>query len=149
MNQSLVHSEPGTPAGLLPSTARGGAVLLSLLVMLSLPVAGSLAHAQSGWTGVVAVIVAASVCCLSAILALVVTERFRGTPNAVPALMGSMLIRTMVPLGIGFAISRSHRELFEVGVFGWVLVYYLGCLAVETLFAVRLLGRGQDVEARA
>lgn len=149
MNESLVRSESGTPAGLLPSTARGGAVLLLSLVALSLPLAGSLAHARSGWTGVLAVIVAAAVCCLSAIMALVLTERFRGTQNAVPALMGSMLIRTMVPLGIGFAISRTHRELFEVGIFGWVLVYYLGCLPLETVVAVRVLGQRQDVEAGA
>ena len=53
----------------------------------------------------------------------------------------------MVPLAIGFAISRINRELFEAGVFGWFVVYYLGCLATETLVVTRVLGQQQDVEA--
>ena len=132
---------------LIPATARGGALLIVALAGLSLPLSGSMAHARSGWTGVVAVAVAATVCCLAAIIALFLTERTRGSLNAISGLLGSVLLRTMVPLAIGFAISRVNRELFEAGVFGWFVVYYLGCLATETLIVTRVLGQKQDVEA--
>tara|TARA_B100000029_G_scaffold492945_1_gene554863 strand:+ start:825 stop:1118 length:294 start_codon:yes stop_codon:yes gene_type:complete len=94
-----------------------------------------------------AVGIAATVCCLAAIFALFLTERTRGSLNAVSGLLGSILLRTMVPLAIGFVISRINRELFEAGVFGWFVVYYLGCLATETLVVTRVLGQQQDVEA--
>ena len=42
---------------LIPATARGGALLIVALAGLSLPLSGSMAHARSGWTGVVAVVV--------------------------------------------------------------------------------------------
>ena len=132
---------------LIPATARGGALLIVALAALSLPLSGSMAHSQSGWAGVMAVGIAATVCCLAAIIALFLTERTRGSLNAVSGLLGSILLRTMVPLAIGFAISRINRELFEAGVFGWFVVYYLGCLATETLVVTRVLGQQQDVEA--
>ena len=141
------HPHSASFNSLIPATARGGALLIVALAALSLPLSGSMAHSQSGWAGVMAVGIAATVCCLAAIIALFLTERTRGSLNAVSGLLGSILLRTMVPLAIGFAISRINRELFEAGVFGWFVVYYLGCLATETLVVTRVLGQQQDVEA--
>jgi hypothetical protein len=42
--------------------------------------------------------------------------------------------------------------LFDAGVFGWFVVYFLGCLATETVLVVRILQvlqARQAVEAEA
>ena len=64
--------------------------MIVALAALSLPLSGSMAHARSGWTGVVAVAVAATVCCLAAIIALFLTERTRGSLNAISGLLGTV-----------------------------------------------------------
>jgi hypothetical protein len=120
--------------------------------LFSLPLSGSLAHSASGLSGLAAVSIAAFVCGLAAIFALFLTERTHGTRDAVAGLFGSVLLRTMVPLVIGFAISRINHQLFDAGVFGWFVVYFLGCLATETVLVVRILQvlqARQAVEAEA
>ena len=146
---SAVRSQSPGLLSLLPATARGGALLIIALVSLSLPLSGSIAHAASGSSGVVAILVAAVVCGLAAIVALFLTERTHGTPNAVAGLFGSVLLRTMVPLVLGFAISQVNQQLSDAGVFGWFVVYFLGCLAIETLLVVRVIQSRQDVEAES
>ncbi len=149
---SVACSQSAASPSLLPSTARGGALLIVALLVFSLPLSGSLAHSASGLSGLAAVSIAAFVCGLAAIFALFLTERTHGTQNAVAGLFGSVLLRTMVPLVIGFAISRINRQLFDAGVFGWFVVYFLGCLATETVLVVRILQvlqARQAVEAEA
>jgi hypothetical protein len=114
--------------------------LLSILNLVTLLVAGWVAYGQSGANGLLAATVAAGVCWLGALSALLVTGLFGSPRNAVSVLFGSMLLRLGLPMVAGMMLSSQGGLLARSGVFGLIVVFYLINLPVETWFSLRLVG---------
>jgi hypothetical protein len=62
-----------------------------------------------------------------------------GTPNAVTATMGGILLQTMLPLGIGLFLNEQVPALAAAGVFGLMMPAFLVALATKTSLVLWLL----------
>lgn len=109
---------------------------MALLAGALLPVAS----ARNGAAGVQAVILAAVVCCISANLALYLSVRWQGTPQAVNAALAGLLVNMMLPLGVGAAAHFALPELAAARVLLWVLAFYLTALVIKTPLALAPVG---------
>ena len=130
------NTTPQIPAGLI-----FGCAILFAVVLVSFPIVGWVTYHRYGMPGVAASAVAALVCGLAAIMALVFTIVTRYTPNAVAGLFFSIFLRTCVPLLAALILSNSAGLLSAGGIFGQIVVFYLLLLPVETVLAVRLMNR--------
>ncbi len=119
---------------------RRACILLTLITLLALPIFAGVGYWRSGVPGVQAAGVAAAICWVGAIIALLLGGLMRGTDNAVNGVLLGMLFRMGVPLGGGFALHQLCKGLAEAGVFGMILAYYFVTLFAETLLAVKLVG---------
>lgn len=113
-----------------------GWLLLGMLA--AFPFLAAWKYHTGGADGVIATLIAFAICFTSATAALWVTHRWAGDPQAGPALLFSMLIRTGVPLGAGMLLAQSSW-LAAVGILGLVMLYYLISLVLETTLAARIL----------
>ena len=125
----------------IPEGLLFGCAILIVVVLVSFPFAGWVTYLRYGMPGVAASAVAAIVCGVAAIMALVFTIVTRNTPNAVAGLFFSIFLRTCVPLLAALILSSSGGFLAEGGIFGQIVVFYLLLLPVETVLAVRLMNR--------
>lgn len=126
-------------ARLLPRGPVGACVCLAALVVVVFPLVAWVSWGRSGQDGVLAAGVAAGVCLVASMAALWVTHAFAGTPQAIAGALGSILLRTAVPLGVTFVLVSASPVLAKAGLFGLTVVFYLLTLAGETLLAVRLV----------
>ena len=133
MNGIALWLERQRPLGLAACCAR----LVIAVVLWGLPVS-FFAYLQSGRGGVLASLVAGSICLVAGLMALAATAMFRGPHVALWALLFGLLFRMGLPLGIGLYLSRSQWALAEGGVFGLIVAYYLFTLIAETLLSLRL-----------
>lgn len=115
-------------------------ILLTLVTLLALPAFAGVGYWRNGVPGIQAAGVAAAICWIGAIIALLLGGLMRGTENAVNGVLLGMLFRMGVPLGGGFALHELHEGLAKAGVFGMILAYYFVTLFAETLLAVKLVG---------
>ena len=81
-----------------PRTLRGGVLALTAVVALALPVVAAVLHARRGPDGVYAAAVAAGLCWLATVTALVVTKIATDRQARLAGVFGAMLLRTGVPL---------------------------------------------------
>ena len=49
-----------------------------------------------------------------------------------------MIFRMGLPMGVGLLLNYGGGPLASAGVFGWIVVFYLLTLAVETLLSLHL-----------
>ena len=112
-----------------------GAVVIGLSAVVG-PVAG-LWH---GRTGLRAVAVAAGVCLLGALVALVIAHGLRAPRYALYGLLLGMAARMGIPLGCGLAFHLRGGALVDAGLLYYLLVFYPVTLGVET--ALSLPGDG-------
>ncbi|MEX1097866.1 MAG: hypothetical protein WED34_17610 [Planctomycetales bacterium] len=124
---------------LLPQGPAAACFALVALVAVAWLLAAVPAYRQAGRAGLLAAGIAAGVCLLSSMAALLVTNRFAGTPSAISGALGSILLRTIVPLGVTLFLVDASPVLAEAGLFGLTVVFYLLTLAGETLLAVRIV----------
>ena len=117
----------------------GACIALSLTTLLVLPIFAGVGYWRSDMLGVQSAAVAAAICWVGAMLALLLGGLMRGTKQAVNGVLLGMFFRLGVPLGAGLALYRQGGELAEAGVFGMILAFYFVTLFVETLLAVRLI----------
>jgi hypothetical protein len=101
---------------------------------------GGWKYTTAGLAGVQAAAAAAGICWLGAELALVVTLVVRFLPKKTPGLvvgsvLGAMVFRAVLPFAGGMALARVP-VLAAGGVFGCVLLIYLGTLVAETILSV-------------
>ena len=90
--------------------------------------------------------VAAVVCWLGAVLALMMTSVVPTQPNgALSQLLLSIIFRTALPFGAGVLISASGGALADAGAFGLIVAFYLVTLATETTLSVGLINRAAEV----
>ena len=122
-------------------------VLLSLSVAGLLPLAGFIAQRRSGPDGLRAVLLAAGICWFAASAALMVTGCLRNSPYATAGILVATGLRLGLPLASGLALQHHGGELAEAGVFGWIVVFYLLTLAIETTLCV-MLDRSESMDGR-
>jgi len=133
-NDSVKSSAPHGSADL-----RRACIILTLITLVALPFFVWVGYKRSGVPGVQAAGVAAAICWIGAMIALVLGGLMRGTNNSVNGVLLGMLFRMGIPLGGGFALHQNVKGLAEAGVFGMILAYYFVTLFAETLLAVRLV----------
>lgn len=91
---------------------------------------------SQGVQGLVVAIVAASVCWLGALAALIVVSRPADPAQAFARVYAAMGLRSAVPLMLGLAALENFPQLAEAGLMIYIVPFYLVTLASETLFAV-------------
>jgi hypothetical protein len=133
---------------LKPKTLPCCCALLALAVAVAFPVVAAMAYQWYGAAGVFAAAVAAIVCWAAATLALVCTALLQGPQAALYAMLFGMLFRMGLPLGIGLVLSRTSPVLAGAGVFGFIVVFYLVTLVVETLLSLTFVKRETAAGAR-
>ena len=111
---------------LVQSAVLGLAVLAAYAVVA--PVAGLL----SGADGLAAAAVAAGLCLLGAILALLVCRSFRGPQRAWQGVLAGMLPRMGVPLAFALVLHLRGGPLAEAGLLVYLVVFYPVTLSLET-----------------
>jgi hypothetical protein len=116
-----------------------GIALVGFVLFIAAAVIAALTFEQHGSGAIVAAVVGAIVCWISAGAALIITVQSSGGPQAVPGMMLSIMVRTFPPLGVGIAASAMHSRLAEAGLFGYIVILYLIGLVVETCVAVKLV----------
>lgn len=131
-----------------PSLARA-CLALSAAVIVALAAIGSVARERQGDLGLEAAFLAALTCWLSAMAALLLAGRLRNTAHAVSGILGGTLMRTMIPLGVATAFQASGNALAQAGLFGYLVVFFLLTLTIETLLLVWLLRPGMKLSGGA
>jgi hypothetical protein len=121
--------------------------ILRASLMLAIPVAltavaiGIWSHEQHGIDGVFAVVLAALVCLSGGWLSLSMLGFFQNEARIQGVLAGT-IFRTMFPFFLGSLLAQNGR-LAAVGVFNYVLCFFLIVLTVETILAVRIINAAE------
>ena len=113
--------------------------LLSAVTVAAWPIFAWVGYTHSGLPGVGAAAVAAGVCWLGAIAALLLTRILRDPALAVSRVLLGMAPRMGLPLVVGAILHRHGGPLSESHVFGMIVAFYFVTLSVETWLAVRLI----------
>lgn len=114
---------------------------LTCAVVLPLPVALWWGNQFAGEQGVQAAAVAAVLCWVGSIVALVVRTRFPKPQDVVAGTLGAMLARMVIIFGGAMLSASLAPELVKAALWGQVVFYFLLTLTVETLLAVRWIKR--------
>jgi hypothetical protein len=80
-----------------------------------------------------AVVLASLVCTTSAVVALVLSLIWYGTPNGVIGALAGMIIGLGMPLATAVLAQRQEGNLAQAGYYGWVVLFFLFALTVKTL----------------
>lgn len=114
-----------------PPLLRGVGILSAVAIAL---LAGAI-----GWLAVTdrlvswpAAAVAILVCWSAVVGGLLVAALASRSANPVAGVLGGMLIRFGLPLGVGVALTQSGHWLATQGAFTFILVFYLALLPIET-----------------
>ena len=113
--------------------------VLGLALALAAALAGAVAHGRAGALGSAAVAVAALTCGLSAMAALILAGTLAGTRWGVHGIMAAGLIRFLLPLLVVASSAAVQGPLSRAGLFGYMVVFFLIALIVETLLLVGVL----------
>lgn len=108
-------------------------------------VAGPVAYGRHAAAGMWAVGVALGVCWATGAASLVIVRLARSRGQAMNGILLSILVRMAVPMVAGVALDQLGGPLAAAGVFGWIVVYYLVMLAVESLLSARLLKQTKHI----
>jgi hypothetical protein len=100
-------------------------------------IAGYWASSQYGELGWSAALVASAVCSGAALIALAISAALAGSPHALAANLGVMLVRMGAPLAGLMVLPGLLPQLADAGFGHCVLGLYLVGLAAETLLAMR------------
>lgn len=123
-------------------------VVLTLAMLLVFPAFALYGHSNSGPTGILAAGIAAGVCWLSMVSALLFVGWLTSYGLAVHATLIGMALRMGPPMLFGLVLTRQGGELAAAGVLGMIVVYYLIGLVIETLLSLYLVGStGQSAKA--
>lgn len=134
-----VHKRPA----LSPTAAQLRLLLIAILLSVALAAVG---YWQHDAIGVAAGVIAAGVCYAAAAMALAIACFARGPNAALQSLVGGMLLRMGVPLGVGVYLMRNSADLAAAGLFGFIVVAYLTMLAVETVLSLRVLRAREQLQ---
>lgn len=132
-----------TPPSDSAAAVRRACGRLVLLTVATLPFLAAVGYARSGGAGILAALLAGSVCCGGAAAALWVVGPVRQGPQALPRILLGMLIRMGVPLAVCVAVLLVGGPLVAAGAPVMILGYYLLMLVAETWLLVRLTAEDQ------
>jgi hypothetical protein len=118
---------------------------LTLIIIFALLVAIAIVGSSRGAAGIAASAVAAGVCWIGSMAALVVTGLSSRSNHAVQGHLLGMFFRLGLPLVAGIAIKNSGGTLAQAGTFGLIVVFYLIALVTETVLSLRLIKRPPNV----
>jgi hypothetical protein len=118
---------------------------LTLIIVVALVMVSFVVGASRGAAGVVACAVAAGICWIGSMAALVVTALASRSNHAVQGHLAGMFFRLGLPLVAGIAIKNSGGALAQAGAFGLIVVFYLIALVAETVLSLRLIKRRENV----
>ena len=142
MNQGVAHADLSTRQRPKMTTVCG---LLALVMLLAFAGIGAWNYSRHGLPGVWTALLSVVTCWLSATSALILTGLFTNTANALQAQLGSIALRTMVPLMFAIVLEQSVPWLANTGLFATMVPAYLVALATETLLSVWLIGPARSV----
>lgn len=126
-----------TPGRLTLPTA---CVLLTGATLVAAVLVGWHAYTRQQAAGLEAALAAAATCWLFATTALVLTVWLAGSPNAVSGILGGTLIRLAGPLLVTAANGATRTPIFQAGLFGYMTVFFVYTLAVETVLLLGMIG---------
>jgi hypothetical protein len=113
--------------------------LLALAIALAAALAGSIAYERDGGLGLAAASVAALTCGLSAMAALVLAGSLAGTRWGVHGILAASFLRFAAPLTVVIASVAIKGPLSRGGLAGYMVIFFLLALTVETLLLVGVL----------
>lgn len=116
-------------------------VLLALATSAAYVAVGWLAFNRYGPVGWVTVAFAAAACWLPATAALVITALARNSTQQISGMLVANTVRLTVPLLAGLTLQGVSQPLAETGIFGWIVVFYLLTLVIETTLSVLVVRR--------
>ena len=116
--------------------------VLVLAIALAGALGGSIAHERQGVMGSAAVAVAALTCGLSGVAALALAGAFSGTRWGVHGILAAGFVRFFLPLVVVTASTAVQGPLSRAGLFGYMVIFFLIALVVETLLLVGVLRSG-------
>ncbi len=112
-------------------------VLILLAVVVVLWICSlSIALPTAGANGVVATSIAAIICLFGGASALIISEVLRGPVLMAYGVVGGMLIRMAIPLGMLLVFRFQTPHLMDAGLIYYLLVFYMATLLMETLWAL-------------
>lgn len=117
-----------------------GSLLLGAVLIAVAVCAAGVRGNSVGSEGFAACFVAAFVCWASGTAALAITALTAGTTNGLAGLLGSIFLRTGIPIAVGILMCSAGLPLAKAGLFGLLVVHYLAGLIVETTVSVYLIG---------
>lgn len=112
--------------------------VLASAVLVLYAAAGYASYGKHGRVGLAAAALAAGVCWAGSTSALVLAGWLRNSRYATHGILGGTLLRTGIPLLAGAILHATGGPLARAGVTGWLLVFFLWTLVVETALVVRL-----------
>jgi hypothetical protein len=116
-----------------------GLIWLSGILLLAWVVVAGILIRTEGWRPARTALLAAGVCWLFGVLALLSTALLIRVGQPLAGLLSGILFRTGGPLA-ALAVGSSIPELASAGFPGQVVVFFLVTLAAETVLAVRVTG---------
>jgi hypothetical protein len=118
-------------------------VVVSAVVFVGFVVLATVAWQKHQSVGVLAAVLAATVCWASSVAALCLTYQTTGSPNALSGVLGGIMLRTGVPMAFAVVGSSANSQLAHAGLMGMTMLMFLLSLAVETLMAVGIVTASQ------
>lgn len=143
----MTDSTDGRPARFKPLSLPVACFVLFAIVLAAWAIVGVMAFRRQGAIGLQATAIAAFTCWFSATVALVLAGILRDTPHAVSGILGGTLIRLMLPLAVAAGCQASNSVFAKAGLFGYLVLFFLLTLTVETLLLVWLLQPGMKLPA--
>ena len=110
--------------------ARG--LLLVVIVCLALLVAAPIASALAGSAGMISAAIAAAICVVSALLALVAVEPFRNPQQALVAMGIGMAVRMGPPLAAAMLFTKLAPYYVDAGILVYLALFFSMTLFTET-----------------
>ena len=143
----MTDSADGRPARLKTLSLPVACFVLFAIVLAAWAIVGGMAYQHQGAVGMQTTAIAAFVCWFSATIALVLGGVLRDTPHAVSGILGGTLVRLMLPLAVAAYCQASDSRFARAGLFGYLALFFLLTLTIETLLLVWLLRPGMKSPA--
>jgi hypothetical protein len=142
----VYESSASWPARLRSQSLPARLGLLALVVLLLLPVIGSIAWSQRGGMGVVAALIAGAICWFGASVALGLaglgSSSGSGTSpagNPMVGMLAGMIFRMGLPLAAGAVLHFRVPALRDAGILLSLTGFYLATLPIETWLSLPLV----------
>jgi hypothetical protein len=130
--------EPERPVGSTCFAEFCWAIFLLTLISTAVGVlVASVGYARSGWTGILAAVLAWAVCWGGAVVSLVMARLIGAGSQAVSGLLLTAPLRMGVPILVCVALVRNGSQFVDAGVVVMILPNYFVTLVADTWLLLR------------